>query len=339
MESISCIAAAVIAFAVSAVLGKFLIPFLRKIKFGQTIKENGPVWHKSKQGTPNMGGFMFIIGSVVGIFVGFILLKVLWKEPLGLSAVNSVKLFGGLGMALIFGFIGFLDDYIKDVKKRNLGLNAKQKLIMQFFTAVAYLLSVYLAGDTSTTVIFPFFGQLDLGFFYYVIMILFILFLSNAVNLTDGIDGLAASVTFLVCISVLIMSGVLGLLGIGVYASALAGGLLGFLIYNFHPAKVFMGDTGSLFLGGMVCGLAFALNIPLIIPVIGLIYVAEVLSDIIQVVYFKKTHGKRFFRMAPLHHHLELGGWSETKLFCVFSGITLILCVLAFLGVMNRFPV
>ena len=144
MESISCIAAAVIAFAVSAVLGKFLIPFLRKIKFGQTIKENGPVWHKSKQGTPNMGGFMFIIGSVVGILVGFILLKVLRKEPLGLSAVNSVKLFGGLGMALIFGFIGFLDDYIKDVKKRNLGLNAKQKLIMQFFTAVAYLLSVYL---------------------------------------------------------------------------------------------------------------------------------------------------------------------------------------------------
>ena len=334
MESISCIAAAVIAFAVSAVLGKFLIPFLRKIKFGQTIKENGPVWHKSKQGTPNMGGFMFIIGSVVGILVGFILLKVLWKEPLGLSAVNSVKLFGGLGMALIFGFIGFLDDYIKDVKKRNLGLNAKQKLIMQFFTAVAYLLSVYLAGDTSTTVIFPFFGQLDLGFFYYVIMILFILFLSNAVNLTDGIDGLAASVTFLVCISVLIMSGVLGLLGIGVYASALAGGLLGFLIYNFHPAKVFMGDTGSMFLGGSVLALGFGINLPVLILLFGIIYVAEAMSVVLQVISFQTT-GKRIFKMSPIHHHFEMCGWSEGKIVGVFSLVTLVGCIVSIIAVFN----
>lgn len=334
MESISCIAAAVIAFAVSAVLGKFLIPFLRKIKFGQTIKENGPVWHKSKQGTPNMGGFMFIIGSVVGILVGFILLKVLWKEPLGLSAVNSVKLFGGLGMALIFGFIGFLDDYIKDVKKRNLGLNAKQKLIMQFFTAVAYLLSVYLAGDTSTTVIFPFFGQLDLGFFYYVIMILFILFLSNAVNLTDGIDGLAASVTFLVCLSVLIMSGVLGLLGIGVYASALAGGLLGFLIYNFHPAKVFMGDTGSMFLGGSVLALGFGINLPVLILLFGIIYVVEAMSVVLQVISFQTT-GKRIFKMSPIHHHFEMCGWSEGKIVGVFSLVTLVGCIVSIIAVFN----
>ncbi len=334
MESISCIAAAVIAFAVSAVLGKFLIPFLRKIKFGQTIKENGPVWHKSKQGTPNMGGFMFIIGSVVGILVGFILLKVLWKEPLGLSAVNSVKLFGGLGMALIFGFIGFLDDYIKDVKKRNLGLNAKQKLIMQFFTAVAYLLSVYLAGDTSTTVIFPFLGQLDLGFFYYVIMILFILFLSNAVNLTDGIDGLAASVTFLVCISVLIMSGVLGLLGIGVYASALAGGLLGFLIYNFHPAKVFMGDTGSMFLGGSVLALGFGINLPVLILLFGIIYVVEAMSVVLQVISFQTT-GKRIFKMSPIHHHFEMCGWSEGKIVGVFSLVTLVGCIVSIIAVFN----
>lgn len=334
MESISCIAAAVIAFAVSAVLGKILIPFLRKIKFGQTIKENGPVWHKSKQGTPNMGGFMFIIGSVVGILVGFILLKVLWKEPLGLSAVNSVKLFGGLGMALIFGFIGFLDDYIKDVKKRNLGLNAKQKLIMQFFTAVAYLLSVYLAGDTSTTVIFPFFGQLDLGFFYYVIMILFILFLSNAVNLTDGIDGLAASVTFLVCISVLIMSGVLGLLGIGVYASALAGGLLGFLIYNFHPAKVFMGDTGSMFLGGSVLALGFGINLPVLILLFGIIYVVEAMSVVLQVISFQTT-GKRIFKMSPIHHHFEMCGWSEGKIVGVFSLVTLVGCIVSIIAVFN----
>ena len=326
MESISCIAAAVVAFAVSAVLGKFLIPFLRKIKFGQTIKEIGPVWHKNKQGTPNMGGFMFIIGAVAGILVGFFLLVLLKDDPFGTSVVGHVKLFGGLGMALIFGFIGFLDDYIKDVKKQNLGLNAKQKLIMQFFTAVAYLASVYLAGDTSTTVIFPFLGQLDLGFFYYILMILFILFISNAVNLTDGIDGLAASVTFIVCIGVLIMSGILGILGMGIYAAALAGGLLGFLIYNFHPAKVF--------LGGSVLALGFGINLPVLILAFGIIYVVEALSVVLQVISFQTT-GKRIFKMSPIHHHFEMCGWSEGKIVGVFSLITLIGCVISVIAVFN----
>ncbi len=334
MESISCIAAAVVAFAVSAVLGKFLIPFLRKIKFGQTIKEIGPVWHKNKQGTPNMGGFMFIIGSTLGILVGFFLLVLLKDDPFGTSVVGHVKLFGGLGMALIFGFIGFLDDYIKDVKKQNLGLNAKQKLIMQFFTAVAYLASVYLAGDTSTTVIFPFIGQLDLGFFYYILMILFILFISNAVNLTDGIDGLAASVTFIVCIGVLIMSGILGILGMGIYTAALAGGLLGFLIYNFHPAKVFMGDTGSMFLGGSVLALGFGINLPVLILAFGIIYVVEALSVVFQVISFQTT-GKRIFKMSPIHHHFEMCGWSEGKIVGVFSLITLIGCVISVIAVFN----
>ena len=326
MESISCIAAAVVAFAVSAVLGKFLIPFLRKIKFGQTIKEIGPVWHKNKQGTPNMGGFMFIIGAVAGILVGFFLLVLLQEDPFGTSVIGHVKLFGGLGMALIFGFIGFLDDYIKDVKK--------QKLIMQFFTAVAYLASVYLAGDTSTTVIFPFIGQLDLGFFYYILMILFILFISNAVNLTDGIDGLAASVTFIVCIGVLIMSGILGILGMGIYAAALAGGLLGFLIYNFHPAKVFMGDTGSMFLGGSVLALGFGINLPVLILAFGIIYVVEALSVVLQVISFQTT-GKRIFKMSPIHHHFEMCGWSEGKIVGVFSLITLIGCVISVIAVFN----
>ena len=334
MESISCIAAAVVAFAVSAVLGKFLIPFLRKIKFGQTIKEIGPVWHKNKQGTPNMGGFMFIIGSTLGILVGFFLLVLLKDDPFGTSVVGHVKLFGGLGMALIFGFIGFLDDYIKDVKKQNLGLNAKQKLIMQFFTAVAYLASVYLAGDTSTTVIFPFIGQLDLGFFYYILMILFILFISNAVNLTDGIDGLAASVTFIVCIGVLIMSGILGILGMGIYAAALAGGLLGFLLYNFHPAKVFMGDTGSMFLGGSVLALGFGINLPVLILAFGIIYVVEALSVVLQVISFQTT-GKRIFKMSPIHHHFEMCGWSEGKIVGVFSLITLIGCIISVIAVFN----
>ena len=161
----------------------------------------------------------------------------------------------------------------------------------------------------------------------------------NAVNLTDGIDGLATGVTIPVALFYMAASAWFGRNDLAIISAALAGGLAAFLIYNFHPAKVFMGDTGSLFLGGMVCGLAFALDIPLVIPIIGLVYVAEVLSDIIQVVYFKKTHGKRFFRMAPLHHHFEMGGWSETKLFCIFSGITLVLCCLGFLGIMYRYPI
>ena len=161
----------------------------------------------------------------------------------------------------------------------------------------------------------------------------------NAVNITDGVDGLASGVTVPVAVFFTAVTALWGLDELSVLSASLLGGLLGFLLFNHHPAKVFMGDTGSLFLGGMVCGLAFALNMPLIIPVVGLIYVAETLSDIIQVVYFKKTGGKRFFRMAPLHHHFELGGWSETKLFCVFSGVTLLMCVLGFLGVMNRYPV
>jgi len=160
----------------------------------------------------------------------------------------------------------------------------------------------------------------------------------NAVNLTDGVDGLATGVTLPVALFYLAVSAWYGRSDLTVASAALAGGLVAFLVYNFHPAKVFMGDTGSLFLGGAVCGMAFALNIPLVIPIVGLVYVLEVLSDIIQVVYFKKTGGKRFFRMAPLHHHLEMGGWSEVKLFCVFSGGTFLLCALAFVGVMNRYP-
>ena len=197
------------------------------------------------------------------------------------------------------------------------------------------------SGYLTHTLYIPFFNvEFPMPWWLYMVFAAFVMVGTvNAVNLTDGIDGLATGVTIPVALFYVAVSAWYGRNDLTVLSAALAGGLCAFLIYNFHPAKVFMGDTGSLFLGGMVCGLAFALNIPLIIPVIGLIYVAEVLSDIIQVVYFKKTHGKRFFRMAPLHHHLELGGWSETKLFCVFSGITLILCVLAFLGVMNRFPV
>ena len=332
MESISCFAAALAAFAVSAVSGKFLIPFLRKIKFGQTIKDIGPVWHKNKQGTPNMGGFMFIIGSAAGILIGYLIYRAGGGAPLG--SVGGVKLFGGLGLALGCGFIGFLDDYIKDVKKQNLGLRAKQKLALQLVVAVAYLAAVYLAGDTSTVVIFPFIGQLDLGIFYYILAVLFTLFISNAVNLTDGIDGLAGSVTFVVCLAALVMAGLLQQNGMGLYSAALAGGILGFLIYNFYPAKVFMGDTGSMFLGGSVLALGFGLNLPVLIAVFGIIYVIEALSVILQVISFQTT-GKRIFKMSPIHHHFEMCGWSEKKIVGVFSLVTLVGCVISVVAVFN----
>ncbi|HIT09020.1 MAG TPA: phospho-N-acetylmuramoyl-pentapeptide-transferase [Candidatus Merdivicinus faecavium] len=332
MENISIAAAAVIAFAVSAITGKFLIPFLRRIKFGQTIKEIGPTWHKKKQGTPNMGGFLFIFGTVAGIAAGFILLAA--DGAASLSVVNNAKLFGGLGLALACGFIGFLDDYIKDVKKQNLGLRAKQKLAMQLLAAAAYLATIYLAGDTSTTVIFPFFGQIDFGLFYYPLMVLVILFVSNAVNLTDGIDGLAGSVTFIVCLAVLAMAGLLQLDGMGLYAGALAGGLLGFLIYNFYPAKVFMGDTGSMFLGGSVLALGFGINLPVLIAAFGIIYVIEALSVVLQVISFQTT-GKRIFKMSPIHHHFEMCGWSEKKIVGVFSLVTLLGGIISVVAVFN----
>ena len=332
MENISIAAAAVIAFAVSAITGKFLIPFLRRIKFGQTIKEIGPTWHKKKQGTPNMGGFLFIFGTDAGIAAGFILLAA--GGAASLSVVNNAKLFGGLGLALACGFIGFLDDYIKDVKKQNLGLRAKQKLAMQLLAAAAYLATIYLAGDTSTTVIFPFFGQIDFGLFYYPLMVLVILFVSNAVNLTDGIDGLAGSVTFIVCLAVLAMAGLLQLDGMGLYAGALAGGLLGFLIYNFYPAKVFMGDTGSMFLGGSVLALGFGINLPVLIAAFGIIYVIEALSVVLQVISFQTT-GKRIFKMSPIHHHFEMCGWSEKKIVGVFSLVTLLGGIISVVAVFN----
>ena len=195
-------------------------------------------------------------------------------------------------------------------------------------------------GYLTPNLYIPFLGyELILPWPVYMVFAAFVMVgCVNSVNLTDGVDGLATGVTFVVMVFFTAAAALWKMMPLALFPAALAGGLAAFLLYNFHPAKIFMGDTGSLFLGGMVCGLAFALDIPLVLPIIGLIYVAEVLSDIIQVAYFKKTHGKRFFRMAPLHHHLEMGGWSETKLFCIFSGITLALCCLGFLGVMYRYP-
>ena len=322
----------IVAFGVAAILGQILVPLLRRWKAGQSIREDGPTWHMSKQGTPTMGGIMFIAAIAAAILAA-------GGEELSRGNRNHWYVFA---FALVFGVIGFIDDFQKLRHHANEGLTAPQKFLLQLAAAIAFTVLLRHDGYLTPDLYIPFLNVEIVGIPWVAFMV-FAAFVMvgtvNAVNLTDGIDGLAAGVTIPVALFYMAVSAWFGRSDLAVLSAALAGGLAAFLIYNFHPAKVFMGDTGSLFLGGMVCGLAFALDIPLVIPIIGLVYVAEVLSDIIQVVYFKKTGGKRFFRMAPLHHHLELGGWSETKLFCVFSGATLALCCLAFLGVMERYPV
>ena len=321
----------IVAFGVAAILGQILVPLLRRWKAGQSIREDGPTWHMSKQGTPTMGGVMFIAAMVVALLVAG------WQE-LGQGNRNHWYVFV---FALVFGVIGFIDDFQKLRHHANEGLTAPQKFLLQLAAAIAFTVLMRGEGYLTPNLFIPFVNlTIPLPWVVYMVFAAFVMVGTvNAVNLTDGIDGLATGVTIPVALFYMAVSAWFGRTDLAILSAALAGGLAAFLIYNFHPAKVFMGDTGSLFLGGMVCGLAFALDIPLVLPIVGLVYVAEVLSDIIQVVYFKKTGGKRFFRMAPLHHHLELGGWSETKLFCVFSGVTLALCCLAFLGVMDRYPV
>lgn len=320
MNSVWTAAAAFLSFGVTALLGKWMVPYLHKINFGQTIRESGPTWHRKKNGTPTMGGFLFIIGMILAAAVCVPLyFRTTGQKPYVMGM--STKIAGGLLMACGFGFIGFIDDYIKVIKKRNLGLNVRQKLILQFLVAGAYLFSLYRAGCGSKMLV-PFVGSVDWGVWYWVVSVLGIVGMVNAVNFTDGIDGLNASVTFFASIAFLVIAGFLQLAPVGIFAGAAAGGCLGFLVWNFNPAKVFMGDTGSLFLGGVVCALGFALNVPVLILLIGIIYICEILSVVLQVSYFKATHGKRLFKMSPIHHHFELCGWSEVKICVVFSLVT-----------------
>ena len=329
--------AAVVAFVISAVIGKFLVPALRRWKAGQSIKEDGPTWHMSKQGTPTMGGLMFILATIIVVLVanGPAILSGDWTSVIVLV------------FALVFGAIGFLDDYAKIKKKENTGLTAGQKFLLQLAAAILFIVLLRKCGILSPNLYVPFFGvELHLPWVVYLIFaVLVITGTVNAVNITDGLDGLSSSVTLPVCAFFAAAFGWAwvkwqqsGTAGMAVFAAALFGGLVGFLLYNHYPAKVFMGDTGSLFLGGAVCGMAFALDLPLILILVGIIYIIETLSDIIQVTYFKATHGKRIFRMAPLHHHLEMGGWNEKKVVFVFASISLVFCILAFFGVMGRFP-
>ena len=308
---------AVVSFAITAIIGRYLIPFLHKLNFGQTILDIGPNWHKNKQGTPTMGGIMFVIGIVIATSSGVLLYAI----GHGLDSVSRF-VFAGLLFALMNGGIGFIDDYVKVVKKRNLGLTAIQKLVLQFLAAAIYLFVMYLCKD-NTEILVPFVGYVDLGFFYYIVMAVVLVGIVNAVNLTDGIDGLAGSVTFFACLFMMLIANVLGNHVANVlFAAAAAGGCLGFLIWNFHPAKCFMGDTGSLFLGAMVCAIALAMDMQLLLLLIALVYLIEMFSVMLQVTYFKLTHGKRLFKMSPIHHHFEMCGWSEMKIVCVFSAFT-----------------
>ena len=318
-----------IAFGVTALLGLAMVPWLRRLKFGQTILEYGPKWHSGKQGTPTMGGLMFIVGIFAAIAVVFVTDKFMGGDIIaGDNPVRSAmysKLFAGLVMALSLGLIGFVDDYIKVVKKQNLGLTIRQKTLMQLLVIIAFLGSLKLSG--SSFMYIPFYGATgDLGVFFFLFGIVLIYGATNAVNFTDGIDGLCSSVTLTSATAMIVIAFMRNNLGAGVVAAAVAGACAGFLVWNWNPAKVFMGDTGSMFLGGIIVALAYAVDCPLILLPVGIIYFIEGLSDVLQIGYFKMTHGKRIFKMAPIHHHFEMSGWKEKKIVIVFSLVNLIGC-------------
>lgn len=325
---ISMIVAALVAFLATQILGKAMIPWLHKLKFGQTILDIGPSWHKNKQGTPTMGGIMFII-SICASGAAVLIINTLTKNPLKIDSEMHIKLWAGIAMALAFGLIGFADDYIKVVKKRNLGLTIPQKSIAQIVACGGYLTALYFAMGKQPYMYVPFVDHpVKLGIFFWILGVCVLYGAINAVNFTDGIDGLCSSVTVTCAAGFIVIAIMRNVFGVGVLASALMGGCAGFLLYNHHPAKVFMGDTGSMFLGGLVVALAYAIDCPIILVLLGIIYVIEAMSDVIQIGYFKLTHGKRIFRMAPIHHHFEMGGWSENKIVRNFCIVNIIGCII-----------
>ena len=341
--TIKLIASFILAFVIAALFGAWLVPFLRKIKAGQAIREDGPTWHRSKAGTPTMGGLMFIIAAVI------VCLTVGWKNMIeGDYSHIFVLVF-----ALIYGAIGFLDDFEKLKHKQNLGLTAKQKFLLQLVVAVAFIYLLRLFGLLHMSdkrgfidLYIPFFNvSVAVPELVYVIFAAFVIVGTvNAVNITDGVDGLATGTSLPVFLFYTALCFFWGerYLSLGIFAAAVTGGLLGFLTYNFNPAKIFMGDTGSLFLGGAVVAMAFAYDMPLILITLGIVFLVETLSDIIQVIYFKLSHGKRIFKMAPFHHHLEMGGWTgkkwkEKELFILFTCVSALFAVISFLGIRSRF--
>ena len=325
-----------ISFVVAYAFGKIYIPWLRKMKFGQEIKDIGPIWHIGKRGTPTMGGVMFILGILVACLTA------------GFKSITEGKLVHlfVFAFALVFGAIGFLDDWEKLRHKKNLGLTGWVKLALQLAAAFIYIYFMVRLKFITSYLYIPFFNvSVHLPLWLYITISAFaIVGTVNAVNITDGIDGLATGTSipvFLFFVAVAFLWGE-NYTEAGIFSSAVLGGLFAFLIYNFNPAKVFMGDTGSLFLGGAVAAMAFAYDMPLILITLGIMYIIETLSDIIQVAYFKATHGKRIFKMAPFHHHLEKGGWTgkmwkEKEIFTLFTVVSLIFAVLSFIGVYHRY--
>ncbi|MBZ4644974.1 MAG: phospho-N-acetylmuramoyl-pentapeptide-transferase [Petroclostridium sp.] len=317
---INIIASVLISFFVCLILGPFLIPILRRLKFGQSILEIGPQWHAKKSGTPTMGGIIFIIGIAIA--------------TLFLARDDKVTIL--LLTAIAFGIIGFIDDFIKVVLKRNLGLTASQKFTAQTLVAVAFSVFLFNAGFVNTELYIPFFsGVINLEWWLYIPFTVFVLLGTvNSVNLTDGLDGLAAGITVVVSIFFTVAAFAFKDYNTAAFAAAITGGCMGFLLFNAHPAKVFMGDTGSLFLGGAISVIAIVLKLHFLLIIVGGIYLIETLSVILQVISFKLT-GKRIFKMSPLHHHFELAGWKETRVVTVFVIATIILSFIGLLGIHN----
>ncbi len=313
---------AAIGFAASGVLGYLLLPLLRALKTGQSVHDIGPTWHNPKVGTPLMGGLMFIGATVLCLLIN-------------LPKTGEYTAFYALILSLCFGLIGFLDDFCKVRFKRDLGLTAFQKAALQMTVSAVYLYALYKAGVMTTDLYIPFVNiSVHIHPILYIFFAMFVMVgCVNAVNLTDGVDGLCGSVTIPVMVFFTAAAVAMERWDIAVLPASLVGGLLAYLIYNWHPAKVFMGDTGSLFLGGVVCTLAFALDMPLVLILVGFVYIVETMSDILQIVYFKATHGKRIFKMAPIHHHFEMCGWKEVKIVLVFSFVSAIMCVAAWFSI------
>ena len=313
---------AAVAAVLSGVLGRLLLPVLRALKAGQSIRELGPTWHNNKAGTPMMGGLMFIFATIICLLIC-------------IPTMMEYTVFYALIPALCFGFIGFLDDFTKIKFKRNLGLTGWQKAALQMIVSVLYLYMLYREGSLTCNLYIPFVNvSVAIHPMVYIFFAMFVMVgCVNAVNLTDGVDGLSSSVTIPVMLFFTAAAVAMGKFDLALLPASLVGGLIAYLFYNWHPAKVFMGDTGSLFLGGVVCALAFALDMPLILILVGFVYICETMSVILQVGYFKLTHGKRLFKMSPIHHHFEMCGWKEEKVVLVFTAVSAVMCVLAWFGI------
>ena len=312
----------VISFALSGVLGYLLLPVLRALKAGQSIREIGPTWHNYKAGTPMMGGLMFIFAAIL-VLLG------------NLPAMEDYSVFYVLALSLCFGFIGFLDDFTKIKFKRNLGLTSLQKAMLQMAVSALFLYAMYKSGSMSTELYIPFFNvSFALHPIVYIFFAMFVMVgCVNSVNLTDSVDGLSSSVTIPVMVVFTAAAVATEHYDLALLPASLVGGLIAYLFYNWHPAKVFMGDTGSLFLGGVVCAMAFALDMPLVLILVGFVYICETLSVILQVGYFKLTHGKRLFKMSPIHHHFEMCGWKEEKIVLSFAAVSAVMCVIAWFSI------